>query len=627
MKKLKELNKELKDKAKEKTEKVTKKIGESVKELQENFDEYKSKIIISSTDVEAQYSDEDKQKYLGNLNIIVVESEKVVKDWENEKSEAPKLIQELKDYRDNKPGIWKAYDSHTGGTATKALSNLKLGEAKTKEKKESTWGFKEKLQFQEFSFTKEKKEKEGVEESKEEVQISVSTIEVKEQKFIGKVEKETIKKEEKITEEVSKTSWSSFKGIKGVAEKGTRSIEKSAIVLQGSALEKFDETKGTISSEIEEKSELAIKKAKEAEEVAKKTETWKKMSEGWNWLREKMENHKIGDETNIKLKYRINEIQTKPEARLWLTHLLHPIHGERVRIEIEETLTLEEIRWWLEVEIEDLEKNLKILKKDLEIKSVAESSSLLSRMSEEKKKEITEKKEKIANLKKEIDQEETKLKEKKSELKKRIKGISLTSEESLLVEYGDGTHSIIDKDQIENFLNEINQIYVQKAKKLGKEIEEFKNIGTGNDETESEQKKLLDQQQIDNLEQNNEVYHKEIKEVIQKFILHRAIWLAKVEILLLEKKERKEIKDIKNSLDSKLAELVDEFIEVKKQSIKNKEDKQLRKEASELERQLEEKNLSEESTEKIIKCCKRLVNLEKQTEQQLQSQVEINTNK
>jgi len=51
-----------------------------------------------------------------------------------------------------------------------------------------------------------------------------------------------------------------------------------------------------------------------------------------------MEHHKIGDEEDIKLKYRINEIQTKPEARLWLAHLLHLLNGEinpvEVKIEI-----------------------------------------------------------------------------------------------------------------------------------------------------------------------------------------------------------------------------------------------------------------------------------------------------
>jgi hypothetical protein len=47
-----------------------------------------------------------------------------------------------------------------------------------------------------------------------------------------------------------------------------------------------------------------------------------------------MKHHRLGKEENIELKYRISEIQNKPEARLWLAHLLRPIHGERVQVKI-----------------------------------------------------------------------------------------------------------------------------------------------------------------------------------------------------------------------------------------------------------------------------------------------------
>src|SRR5947209_3866041 len=91
--------KELKEKAKE----TKKKISESVKELQESFGEKEeeNELIIES-DIEEQYSDEDKQRELANLSKIVIKAENVVENWENEKSKAPDLIEQLKDYRDNK---------------------------------------------------------------------------------------------------------------------------------------------------------------------------------------------------------------------------------------------------------------------------------------------------------------------------------------------------------------------------------------------------------------------------------------------------------------------------------------------------------------------------------------------
>ena len=91
--------KELKEKAKE----TKKKISESVKELQESLGEKEEKQeLIIESDIEEQYSDEDKQRELANLSKAVVKAENIVKDWENKKSEAPNLIEKLTDYRDNK---------------------------------------------------------------------------------------------------------------------------------------------------------------------------------------------------------------------------------------------------------------------------------------------------------------------------------------------------------------------------------------------------------------------------------------------------------------------------------------------------------------------------------------------
>ena len=84
--------------------------------------------------------------------------------------------------------------------------------------------------------------------------------------------------------------------------------------------------------------------------------------------------------------------------------------------------------------------------------------------------------------------------------------------------------------------------------------------------------------------------------------------------------ERK-VEKTKNSLDS---ELVDKFIETKKKLIKDKKNKEIKIEARKLGKQLEEKGLSEEKLEEIIRYCENLVELEQQLEkEQSQSQIEI----
>jgi serine/threonine protein kinase len=83
------------------------------------------------------------------------------------------------------------------------------------------------------------------------------------------------------------------------------------------------------------------------------------------------------------------------------------------------------------------------------------------------------------------------------------------------------------------------------------------------------------------------------------------------------------IEDIKKLLDSEKAELIDKFIEVKKESLKNKENEKIENNAWDLEDKLEEKELTTEK-DKIIRYCEKLVELEQKiNEEQLQVQVEI----
>ena len=304
--------KELKEKAKE-----------TVKGLQESFGE-----------IEEQYSDEDKQRELTNLHKLVMESESILNDWENKSDEVAGAIQKLKEYRDNKPVIWNSYNNRTksvenpGGWATHLLSNLK---ARTKKTGESTWGFK----LQEFSFAKESKEALDSEEK-----FTSESQEVKQQLAVEEIEVEIKENKEKL--EVA-SKFYSLDYLKKSKENLGDSIKITTATIEKSAIELQDSTLGAVSSKIEETGEWAMEEAERAEKAVKNTEVWKKMSEGWNWLKEKLEKHEIGEEKDIKLKYRINEIQTKPEARLWLAHLLHPIHGEISRIDIKNEISKEKI--------------------------------------------------------------------------------------------------------------------------------------------------------------------------------------------------------------------------------------------------------------------------------------------
>jgi len=74
----------------------------------------------------------------------------------------------------------------------------------------------------------------------------------------------------------------------------------------------------------------------------------------------------------------------------------------------------------------------------------------------------------------------------------------------------------------------------------------------------------------------------------------------------------KEIEELKKPLNSELAELVDKFVEAKKKLIKDKKNKEVKIEARKLGKQLEEKGLSEEKLEEIIRYCEKLVELEQQ---------------
>ena len=101
-------------------------------------------------------------------------------------------------------------------------------------------------------------------------------------------------------------------------------------------------------------------------------------------------------------------------------------------------------------------------------------------------------------------------------------------------------------------------------------------------------------------------------------------WQTATLLTLQIRGTEEEIKLLKESLNNGLKGLVDQFIEVKKQTLKNKANEELEKNAWDLEDKLEEKNLSREKIDEIIRRCEDLVKLE---QEQLQAQVEIPTNK
>lgn len=91
------------------------------------------------------------------------------------------------------------------------------------------------------------------------------------------------------------------------------------------------------------------------------------------------------------------------------------------------------------------------------------------------------------------------------------------------------------------------------------------------------------------------------------------------------KEIEEKIKCFKKSLNSELAEPIDNFVQARKKMINNREDKEAKTEVGNLEEQLEKKGLVTEDIEKLIKCCEKLVILEQQLEQP-QAQIEIPTN-
>jgi len=76
---------------------------------------------------------------------------------------------------------------------------------------------------------------------------------------------------------------------------------------------------------------------------------------------------------------------------------------------------------------------------------------------------------------------------------------------------------------------------------------------------------------------------------------------------------RQELEKLKTS-DSELAKLVEDFIEVNKLIIKDKDNKKAKSETKELHKALQEKGFLKENIEKVIRCCENLVDLEIQKE-------------
>lgn len=91
---------------------------------------------------------------------------------------------------------------------------------------------------------------------------------------------------------------------------------------------------------------------------------------------------------------------------------------------------------------------------------------------------------------------------------------------------------------------------------------------------------------------------------------------------------KEKINLITKSLNNESKGLVDEFIVIKKQSLKDKENEELENSVWGLEDKLEEKGIAKEKVDEIIRYCERLFELEQQLEQErLEANVEISTNK
>ncbi|RIA82838.1 kinase-like domain-containing protein [Glomus cerebriforme] len=123
------------------------------------------------------------------------------------------------------------------------------------------------------------------------------------------------------------------------------------------------------------------------------------------------------------------------------------------------------------------------------------------------------------------------------------------------------------------------------------------------------------------------VYHsqpintQQISELVKQFQETKQISSNQIEITQQIKAIENKIEELKKSLDN--SELIDQFIKAKKQSLKNSEDKQLKKETGRLKKQLIEKGFPEEKINEVIRSCEELVRLEQQLEQeQFQTHIE-----
>lgn len=119
------------------------------------------------------------------------------------------------------------------------------------------------------------------------------------------------------------------------------------------------------------------------------------------------------------------------------------------------------------------------------------------------------------------------------------------------------------------------------------------------------------------------VYHSKLintKEIVQLF--------QESEEKALEQEIKKIEKEVSQLLTNETKELVKEFLKTKKQSLKNREDKQAKKDTGKLKKQLlEEKILSGEKVNEIIRYCERFIESEKQLEkEQLKVNIEIPSN-
>jgi len=80
------------------------------------------------------------------------------------------------------------------------------------------------------------------------------------------------------------------------------------------------------------------------------------------------------------------------------------------------------------------------------------------------------------------------------------------------------------------------------------------------------------------------------------------------------KEIEKEIQILKEPLDNELAKLLENFVEINKILIKDKDNKKIKDNAKELHKALEKKGFLKENIEKVIICCEKSVDLEAQKE-------------